>query len=69
MSIQISSLNNVGVEVSGFDINEPISDDLKTELKALWYEHGILLFRNQDITPEKQIEFSRIFGPLEMHPL
>ncbi|MGI9288861.1 MAG: TauD/TfdA dioxygenase family protein, partial [Pseudomonadales bacterium] len=42
---------------------------LKTELKALWYEHGILLFRNQDITPEKQIEFSRIFGPLEMHPL
>jgi taurine dioxygenase len=28
-----------------------------------------LLFRDQNITPEKQIEFSRIFGPLEMHPL
>ncbi len=69
MALQISPLNNVGVEVSGFDINEAIGDDLKTELKALWYEHGILLFRNQDISPEKQIEFSRIFGPLEIHPL
>ncbi len=69
MALQISPLNNVGIEVSGFDINEPISDDLKSELKALWDEHGILLFRNQDISPEKQIEFSRIFGPLEIHPL
>ena len=42
---------------------------MKAELKALWYEHAILVFRNQDITPEKQIEFSRIFGPLELHPL
>lgn len=69
MSLQISPLDNVGVEVSGFDINQPISDAMRSELQALWYQHGILLFRNQQITPEKQIEFSRIFGPLEMHPL
>ena len=69
MSLQVTPLNNVGAEVSGFDINEPITDDLKAELKALWYEHGILLFRNQDIDPEKQIDFSRIFGKLELHPL
>tara|TARA_R110002049_G_scaffold156512_11_gene321566 strand:- start:738 stop:1664 length:927 start_codon:yes stop_codon:yes gene_type:complete len=69
MSLQVTPLNNVGVEVSGFDINAPISSDLQAQLKALWYEHAILLFRGQDISPEKQIEFSRIFGPLEMHPL
>jgi taurine dioxygenase len=69
MSLQISPLDHVGVEVSGFDINQPISDAMRSELQALWYQHGILLFRNQQITPEKQIEFSRIFGPLEMHPL
>lgn len=69
MSLTISHLDNVGVEVSGFDLNEAITATLKTELQALWYEHSILLFRDQDITPEKQIEFSRIFGPLEMHPL
>ena len=69
MSLSVTALENVGAEVGGFDINEPISEELASELKSIWYEHGILLFRDQDITPEKQIEFSRIFGPLESHPL
>lgn len=69
MTLEVKPLNNVGVEVTGFDINEPMTDEMKAELKALWLEHGILLFRGQDIDAEKQIEFSRIFGPLEMHPL
>ena len=69
MSLQITPLNNVGIEVSGFDLNAPISHEIQAQLKELWYEHAILVFRGQDISPEKQIEFSRIFGPLEMHPL
>lgn len=69
MALTATPLNNVGVEVSGIDINAPYSDDLQAELKALWYEHGILVFRNQQITPESQIRFSRLFGPLELHPL
>jgi taurine dioxygenase len=69
MSLQVRPLANVGAEVFGFDINEPITQAMKAELEALWNEHAILLFRNQDIDPGKQIEFSRIFGPLELHPL
>ena len=62
MSLQITPLVSVGVEISGFDINDAITESLKSELRSLWYQYGILLFRDQDITPEKQIEFSRIFG-------
>lgn len=69
MALEVTPLHNVGVEISGFDINAPFDEALQAELKALWYEHGILLFRDQDITPQRQIEFSRLFGPLEMHPL
>ncbi|MDP4651795.1 MAG: TauD/TfdA family dioxygenase [Haliea sp.] len=69
MSLTVKPLANIGAEVSGFDINEPVSDELAAELKALWYEHGMLLIRGQAITPENQIAFSRVFGPLEMHPL
>ena len=69
MSLSVTALENVGAEVGGFDINEPMTEELASELKSIWYEHGILLFRDQDITPDKQIEFSRIFGPLESHPL
>ena len=69
MQLKTSDLGTVGVEVSGFDIREPLSEELKAELRALWDTHGLLLFRNQDITPENQIEFSRTFGPLALHPL
>ena len=69
MALEISALDNVGVEVSGFDITRPLHEDIAAELVALWNEHGILLFRNQDVNPENQIAFSRIFGELELHPL
>ena len=69
MALQAEPLANVGAEVIGFDIDQPITPDVEEQLKALFYEYGILLFRGQDISPQKQIEFSRIFGPLEMHPL
>lgn len=69
MSLIVNPLNNIGAEVLGFDITQPWSDDVQKQLRALWYEYGVLVFRNQDITPERQIAFSRIFGPLELHPL
>ena len=69
MALTINELDNVGIEVSGFDINEPVDDALRAELNELWDEHAILLFRNQHITPQKQIAFSRNFGALAMHPL
>ena len=69
MPLQVKPLNNVGIEVSGFDINQPMTEAIKNELISLWNEHAIMVFRNQDISPEKQIAFSRLFGELEMHPL
>jgi len=69
MALKITELKSVGVEVSGFDITQPIDDALKSELVSLWNEHAILVFRGQNVNPENQIEFSRIFGPLEKHPL
>lgn len=69
MALNITALANVGVEVSGFDIREPIDAALARELVALWDEHGILVFRGQEVTPENQIAFSRLFGELEIHPI
>lgn len=69
MGLTVTPLNQVGVEVHGFDINAPMNDALQAELRALWHEHGILVFRRQSITPESQIRFSRCFGPLALHPL
>lgn len=69
MGLKVTALDNVGIEVSGFDLNAAMTEQTKSELQSLWHEHAILVFRDQDVTPEAQIEFSRIFGTLEMHPL
>lgn len=69
MALTVSPLENVGVEVSGFDITQEIDSALANELVELWNEHAILLFRGQDVNPQNQIAFSRVFGELEMHPL
>ncbi len=69
MKLHTRPLPHVGVEVFGFDINDPIDADTRSELERLWLEYAILLFRDQDIDARKQIEFSGIFGPLERHPL
>ncbi|MEM9255842.1 MAG: TauD/TfdA family dioxygenase [Pseudomonadota bacterium] len=69
MALSIRPLDNVGVEVSGFDIREPVDEALAQELVALWNEHAILLFRKQEVTPANQIAFSRLFGELELHPI
>tara|TARA_R110000823_G_scaffold27609_16_gene80434 strand:+ start:3620 stop:4543 length:924 start_codon:yes stop_codon:yes gene_type:complete len=69
MALTIRALDNVGVEVSGFDITQPIDSGLAAELVDLWNEHAILVFRGQDVNPQNQIAFSRVFGELEMHPL
>ena len=69
MALQVTALENVGVEVSGFDITQPMKDAVAAELVSLWNEHAIVLFRGQNVNPENQIAFSRAFGELALHPL
>lgn len=69
MTLTVTPLEHVGVEVHGFDISQPYTEELAAKLRELWYEHAILLFRDQAITPENQIGFSRLFGSLQTHPL
>lgn len=44
------------------------SNDAYQETRAAFEEHSVLVFRDQDITDDAQIAFSRRFGPLEITP-
>jgi alpha-ketoglutarate-dependent 2,4-dichlorophenoxyacetate dioxygenase len=54
-----------GVEVRGLDLMDVTGDTLFPELRALFEEHSALLFRAQDLSPEKHIELATLFGPIE----
>lgn len=56
-----------GAEVLGLDLGQPLSEaDFGRLLRAHW-EHLVLVFRDQRITPAQQVAFSRRFGPLQIH--
>ena len=56
----------LGAEVRGINLKD--SSDKNWELiNNLMLEHKVLFFRNQNITPEEQINLAKKFGPLEKH--
>ncbi len=59
----------LGAEVVGLDLAAPLSNDDFARLHRAHLDHHLLVFRDQDITPEQQIAFSRRFGPLQVHVL
>jgi taurine dioxygenase len=55
-------------EVVGADLAR-LSEEEFGQIKKAHLEHGVLVFRDQDLTPQEHIAFSRRFGPLQVHPM
>ena len=59
---------SIGGELLGVDLRE----DLTSEIKELIYEallvYKVIFFRDQDLTTDQHIHFSKNFGDLEVHP-
>ena len=66
MRLVIQSVSpHIGAEVIGADLGQPVGDNLFRELHQAWVDaDGLLVIRDQLITPEQQIAFSRQFGEL-----
>lgn len=58
-----------GVEAIGVDISRPLSPEAARCLRDAFERHRLLVVRDQTLSPEAHIAFSRQFGPLEVHVL
>jgi taurine dioxygenase len=56
----------LGVEISGIDVAR-LDDRTVTEVRDAFHEHQVIVFRDQDISVDDHIAFSRRFGDLEIH--
>ena len=65
MKITLTS-GALGAEISGLDLKDSSEENWKV-INQLLLEHKVLFFRNQNISPEEQINFAKRFGPLEKH--
>jgi alpha-ketoglutarate-dependent 2,4-dichlorophenoxyacetate dioxygenase len=68
MSVTIRQLHPVFVgEVDGVDCRRPLSPREVAAIEAGMDEYAVLVFRDQNITDEEQIAFTRHFGELESY--
>tara|TARA_B110000014_G_C20006704_1_gene521778 strand:- start:7 stop:879 length:873 start_codon:yes stop_codon:yes gene_type:complete len=58
-----------GAEVTGIDLKADCSGDLMRELTSLLYQHRLLVIRDQEMEPEKYLEFGRQWGTPHPHVL
>lgn len=68
MSLTFRPLSHaLGAEIQGVDLAKPLSNSEFDQIHSKFLESGILLFRNQKISREQHIAFSRRFGELDRH--
>jgi len=68
MDFEIIPLTNgFGAEVIGLDLAGPLPDADFDALRRAWFEAGVMVFRDQTLSPAQQVAFSRRFGPLIVH--
>lgn len=60
---------NLGAEIDGVVIEDGVTAEQFVEIKTAFLDHQVLFFKDQkEISPERHIEFGRMFGELHAHP-
>src|SRR5258706_5516680 len=57
----------LGAEILGVDLSTELDDAVFREIVGQFHEHEVVFFRNQRLTPDQHVAFSRRFGELEHH--
>jgi alpha-ketoglutarate-dependent taurine dioxygenase len=67
-SVEVRPLGrHLGAEIRGIDLSRALDDTTFNQVAKAFFEHQVIVFRNQKITPDDQIAFTRRFGVLEQH--
>lgn len=72
MSYKVEALRDglgFGRQVIGLRPADIEKDTVRAELRDYWTSDGLVVFRGSEVTPAFQIELSRVFGELELHPI
>jgi taurine dioxygenase len=59
----------LGAEIRGIDLSRPLDDAARGFIRDAFARHLVLVFRGQTLSAQQQIDFTRLFGPVERHPL
>lgn len=58
----------IGGELLGVDLSKSLSEESKSLIYEALLVYKVIFFRDQDLTTEQHLDFSKNFGDLEVHP-
>ena len=58
---------HLGAEISAVDLSRPLDDGTFAAISDAFFEHQVVVFRDQNLAPSQQVAFTRRFGELEYH--
>jgi alpha-ketoglutarate-dependent taurine dioxygenase len=65
--VAVQDDTNVCADIKGFDFNNYNEVDIAL-VRGFWLQHGVIRFRNANITDQQQVDFSAHFGEFVIHP-
>ena len=57
----------IGAEIHGVDLNKAISKEQFLEVKSAFGQYGVIFFRDQNLTPDKEITFAEYWGKININ--
>ena len=52
----------LGVEIRGVDLADALPESIVDDIRRALFQHGVVFFRDQRLTPEQHVAFARRFG-------
>ena len=58
----------LGADITGIDLARPVNDELFKAVHGALVRYGVIVIRDQSLTPRQQLAFVERFGPIHFHP-
>ncbi|HIA43450.1 MAG TPA: TauD/TfdA family dioxygenase [Gammaproteobacteria bacterium] len=58
---------SMGVEIHNVDLSKELSDSLFSEIREAFIEHGLIFFRDQELTPDDHLRFAKRWGEININ--
>ena len=59
---------SIGTIIRSLDLNQPLTDDLIAELRAIWLDRQVIIIRGQNLSSEQYLAFAKLLGEPDIYP-
>ena len=63
----IPTSGSIGVEIHNVDLSKELSESTFSEIRETFIDHGLIFFRDQDLSPEDHLRFAKLWGEININ--